>query len=139
MVKNSSSSGAEGKIEGGTGGTCPPPPPLLFSTRNKTAQAKIQKHNINKIYQIELRLKEMTYLMIIAETKKTFSTFQFFHWRYRYSRSGKLITAVWTSNLKKSKLCKFVNKSVCTLWKNKSNRNNKATESCFYKTANPEL
>ena len=26
MVKNSSSSGAGGKIEGGTGGTCPPPP-----------------------------------------------------------------------------------------------------------------
>ena len=27
MVKNSSSSGVEGKIESGTGGTCPPPPP----------------------------------------------------------------------------------------------------------------
>ena len=35
--------------------------------------------NANKIYQIELRLKEMTCLMSITETKKIFSAFQSFH------------------------------------------------------------
>ena len=43
------------------------------------AQVKQTKTKNIKIYQIELRLKEMTCLMIIAETKKTFSVFQFFH------------------------------------------------------------
>ena len=53
-----------------------PPPYFLWNC----AQVKHTKtNNINKIYQIELRLKEMTSLMIIAETKKTFSAFQFFH------------------------------------------------------------
>ena len=57
----------------------PLPPVLFFTRKKKCAQAKIEKRNINKIYQIELRLKEMTYLMIIAETKKTFNAFQFFN------------------------------------------------------------
>ena len=89
MAKDSSSSGTELKVAQETCTHPPPPPPQphpAFCT-----QTKIQKHNINKIYQIELRLKEMTYLqieltlkemtylMIIAETKKTFSTFRFFH------------------------------------------------------------
>ena len=52
------------------------PPPYYSWNR---AQVKHTNTNINKIYQIELRLKEMTYLMIIAETKKTSSAFQFFH------------------------------------------------------------
>ena len=56
-----------------------PLPPVLFLPEKKCAQAKTEKRNINKIYQIELRLKEMAYLMIIAETKKTFSAFQFFN------------------------------------------------------------
>ena len=55
-------------------GTIPPPTHPIFYQKKKCAQAKIEKCNINKIYQIELRLKEMTYLMI-----KTFSAFQFFN------------------------------------------------------------
>ena len=43
---------------------------------------KIQKHNKNKIYQIEPRLKEMTCLMTIAESNRAFSAFQFFHKHY---------------------------------------------------------
>ena len=46
------------------------------------------------IFQIEPRLKEMTCLMTVAETKKTFSTFQFFHKHYWNSDTGKLIVAV---------------------------------------------
>ena len=88
MAKDSSSSGTELRV---AQEACTHPPHPLQPHPAFRAQAKIQKHNINKIYQIELRLKEMTYLqieltlkemtylMIIAETKKTFSTFQFFH------------------------------------------------------------
>ena len=43
-------------------------------------QAK--KYNINKICQIKARFKKMTYLMTIAETKKTSSAFRFFHKNY---------------------------------------------------------
>ena len=42
--------------------------PLLFFPRKKIAHMrKIQKHNMNKIYQIEPRLKEMTCFMTIVE------------------------------------------------------------------------
>ena len=75
MAKNSPSSGAELRV---AQGACATSSPYILPEKN-CAQAKMQKHNINKIYQIELKLKEMTYLMIIAETKKTFSTFQFFY------------------------------------------------------------
>ena len=72
-------SGADlGGRRGSTGGTYPPPP-LFFPTKKIAHEKKIQKYNIDKIYQIELRLKGMTCLMIIAETKKAFSAFQFFH------------------------------------------------------------
>ena len=57
-------------------------PPLFFPRKKLCPCQKIQKHNINKIYQIEPRLKEMTCLMSIAETKRTFSAFQFFHKHY---------------------------------------------------------
>ena len=120
---------------GGTGGMCPP----AFCQKKNCAQGKMQKHNIIEIYQIELRLKEISYLIIIVETKKTFSAFQFFHQHYRYNGSGKLIAAVRASNLKRSKLWKFVNTSVCTLRKNKISVKNASNESCFYKAANPEL
>ena len=63
----------------GTRATCPPLPPHRYFFWN-FAQAKSTKtNNINKIHQTELRLKEMTYLVIVAETKKTFSVFQFYH------------------------------------------------------------
>ena len=52
--------------------------PLYFFW-NCTQLKHTKTSNINKIYQTELRLKEMTCLMTIAETKKTFSAFQFFH------------------------------------------------------------
>ena len=149
MAKDSSSSGTELRVAQ-EACTHPPPPaaPPSFC-----AQAKIQKYNINKIYQIELRLKEMTYLqieltlkemtylMIIAETKKTFSTFQFFHQHQRYTGSGKLITVVRVSNLKGQNYGHFLihQYKKKTLQKNKSSRKNEATESCFYKTANVEL
>ena len=55
----------------------PPPSPYFFWNRAQVKHTKTT--NTNKIYQIELRLKEMACLMIIAETKKTFSAFQFFH------------------------------------------------------------
>ena len=127
-----------------TGDTChspsiPPPVSPVFHQKKNCGQAKIQKYNINKIYQIELRLKEMTYLIFIVGAKKTFSAFQLFHWRYRYNGSGKLIAAVPASNLKRSDILKSVNTSLCTLRKNKSSGTNAATESSFYKTANPEL
>ena len=134
MVKNSSLSGVELRV---AQGACAPRP--IFYQKKNCAQVKIQKHNINKIYQIKLKLNEMTYLMIIAETKKTFSAFQFFHQHYRYNGSGKLIATVRASNLKRSELWKFVNTSVCTLRKNKSSVKNASNESCFYKAANPEL
>ena len=60
----------------------PPPFPPQFFLELRTS--KIYKTNINKIYLIKLRLKEMTCLMIIAKTKKTFSAFQLL-----YSGSGK--------------------------------------------------
>ena len=47
------------------------PPSPLFSPRKKLRTSK--KYSINKIYQINPRLKEMNCLMTIAETKKTFS------------------------------------------------------------------
>ena len=55
----------------------PPPPPYLFWNCAEVKHAKT--NNINNIYQIELRSKGITCLMIIAETKKTFSAFEFFH------------------------------------------------------------
>ena len=100
-----------------------PPSPIL-------SYKKIQKHNINKIYQIEPRLKEMNCLMTIAEIKKTFSTFQFFHKHYWNSGSGKLIAAVRDSNLKRSELWKFIT-SLCALRKNNSSGTKAATEGCF--------
>ena len=63
-------------------GHVPPPPRPQFFLELRTS--KIYKTNINKIYLIKLRLKEMTCLMIIAKTKKTFSAFQLL-----YSGSGK--------------------------------------------------
>ena len=49
------------------------PPPYFFWN---CAQVKNKKtNNINKIYQTELRLKEMTCLLIVAETKETLSAF----------------------------------------------------------------
>ena len=53
----------------------PHPFPYFFQEKNKLEQ-KIQKHNINKIYQIESRLKEIICLTTIAETKNTFSAVQ---------------------------------------------------------------
>ena len=73
---------------------------------------KIQKHNINKIHGIEPRVKEMTYLMTIIETKKTFSTFQLFRNYYWNNSSEKLIAAVRDSNLKRLELWKFIT-SLC--------------------------
>ena len=73
---------------------------------------KIQKHNINKIHGIEPRVKEMTYLMTIIETKKTFSTFQLFRNYYWNNGSEKLIAAVRDSNLKRLELWKFIT-SLC--------------------------
>ena len=64
-----------GRGGGDTSGMYPP----AFCQKKNFAQAKIQKHNIIEIYQIELRLKEISYLITIVETKKTFSAFQFFH------------------------------------------------------------
>ena len=52
----------------------PHPPPTIFLQIKNFAQAKIQKYNIKKIYQVELRLKETTCLKIIPEAKKTFNT-----------------------------------------------------------------
>ena len=40
--------------------------------------------------------------MTIAETKKTFSAFQFFHKNYWNNSSGKLIATVRSSNLNKT-------------------------------------
>ena len=99
---------------------------------------KIQKHNVNKIYQIEPRLTEMTCLMTIAETKMTFSAFQFFHEHYWNSGSGKLIAAVRASNLTRSGLWKSIT-TLCALQKNNSSGTKAVTEGCFQKTANPEL
>ena len=59
---------------GGAQGSRARPPPTMFLQIKNFAQAKIQKYNIKKIYQVELRLKEMTSLKIIAEAKKTFNT-----------------------------------------------------------------
>ena len=66
-------------------------PPLIFLEKNFEQAKQYKKHNANKIYQIEPRLKEITCLMTIGKTKKTFSAFQFFHKRYWNSSSGKLI------------------------------------------------
>ena len=72
----------------------------------------------------------MTCLMTIAETKKTFSAFQFFDKHYWNSGSGKLIAAVRVSNLKMSELWKSIT-SLCTLQKIKSGGTKGATEGCF--------
>ena len=51
-------------------------PALLLVPRQKIMhKQKIQKHNLNKIYLTKPRLKEITWFMIIAETKNTFSYF----------------------------------------------------------------
>ena len=119
---------------GDTRGHVPP----YFSLEKNCAQAKIQKRNVTKIYQIEPRSIKMTCLMSIAETKKTSSAFQFFHKHYWNSDSGKLITAVRASNLKRSGLWKSI-ATLCALRKNNSNVTKATTEGCFQKTANPEL
>ena len=75
LIKRQSETGAD--LGGGHRGHVPSP--RIFSQKKIPHKQKIQKHNINKICQIELRLKEMTCLMIIPKTKKTFSAFQFFH------------------------------------------------------------
>ena len=54
-------------------------PPYFFLEKKLPTSKKIKKYNINEIYQEKPRLKEMTCLMTIAETKKTFSAFRFFH------------------------------------------------------------
>ena len=61
----------------------------------------------------------MTCLMTIAETKRTFSAFQFFHKDYWNNGSGKLVEAVWASNLKRSELWKSI-RLLCVLRKNNS-------------------
>ena len=66
--------GGEG-AEGARAHLAPPD----FSKKKIVHKQKMQKHNINKIYQIELRSKEMTCLIIIAETKDTFSAFKLSH------------------------------------------------------------
>ena len=53
------------------------PLPYLFPEK-KMRTSKKWKNNINQIYQIKLRLKGMTCLMLIAEAKNTFSAFKFF-------------------------------------------------------------
>ena len=52
------------------------PPPFFLELRTSKTY-KNKQHNTPT--PIELRLKEMACLMIIADTKKTFSAFQFFH------------------------------------------------------------
>ena len=89
-------------LEGGNGGQEAPPSFLFFPRKNIADKEKIHKRNINKIYQVEPTLKEMTCLMTIAETKKTFSTFQFFHKNYWNNGSGKLIAAIRSSKLNKT-------------------------------------
>ena len=65
------------------------------------------KTQLNKIYQTELRLKEMISLKIIAKTNKT--SFSNSYW---YDGSGKLIAAVRVSNLKRSELWKSITKTI---------------------------
>ena len=62
-----------------TGSTCSPPPSPRYFSWNCAQVKNTKTNNINQIYPTELRLKEMTCSMIIAETKNTFSAFQFFH------------------------------------------------------------
>ena len=104
------------------------------------AEQLITLHQVidNKIYQIEPKSKEMTCLMIIAETKKTFSAFQFFHKHCWNNGSGKLIAAVQASNLKRSELWKST-ASLCALRKNNTSETKAVTERCFQKTANSDL
>ena len=92
----------------------PPPSFLFFPRKNIADKEKIHKRNINKIYQVEPTLKEMTCLMTIAETKKTFITFQFFHKYYKNNGLGKLIATVKTSNLKRSNFWKSIT-TLCAL------------------------
>ena len=113
---------------------CPP----IFPLKKIAQKQKIQKHDVNKIYQMEPRLKKMTCLMTIAKTKKTSSAFQYFHKHYWNSNSGKLIAAVRASNLKRSGLWKSI-ATLCVLQKNNRNGTKATTEGCFQKTANPEL
>ena len=71
-------------------GTRPP----FFPRKKITHKQKIPKHNTIIIFQIEPRLKEMNYLMTVAETETTFSAFQFFHKHNWNNVSGKVIVAV---------------------------------------------
>ena len=100
-------------LEGGTEGARSPSLTPIFSIFIADKE-KIHKPNINKIYQVEPTLKEMTCLMTIAETKKTFSTFQFFHKYYKNNGLGKLIATVQTSNLKRSDFWKSIT-TLCAL------------------------
>ena len=97
-------------LERGTGGYVAPSPPI-FSRKNIADKEKIHKRNINKIYQVEPTLKEMTCLMTIAETKKTFITF---HKYCKNNGPGKLIATVQTSNLKRSDFWKSIT-TLCAL------------------------
>ena len=93
---------------GGHGGHSPPTFPLFFDWKNIVHKQKIQKQNINKVYQTEPGSGEMTCLMTIAETKTTFSAFHFFHKHYWNNGSGKLIAAVQASNLRMLELWKSI-------------------------------
>ena len=105
-------------------------PPLIFPRKKLRTSKKIQKHNVSKISQIETRLKEITRLMTIAETKKTNSAFQFFHKHYWNGGSGKLIAAVQASNLRRSELWQSI-ATLCALRKNNSSGMKAASEECF--------
>ena len=104
---------------------------LPYFLQEKIARKqKIQKHNVNKICPVEPSLKEMTCLMTIAETKQTFSAFQFSHKHYWNRVSGKLIAAARASDFKRSELWKSI-KTLCALRKNHSSRTKAATEASF--------
>ena len=90
----------------------PTPPPPCYCFQNCAQVKNTKTNNINKIYPTELRLKEMTCSMIIAETIKP-------------------------SNSSINSICITVQES--PLRKNNSSGTKAATERCFQKTANPEL
>ena len=104
--------------------------PLFIPRKNIVRKQKLQKHNINKIYQREPRLGEMTCLMTIAETNMIFSAFQFFDKHYWNNDLGKLIAAAQASTLKRSESWKSLT-SLCALQKNNSRWTKAVTGRCF--------
>ena len=78
----------------------------------------------------DCKLKEMTCLLTIAQTKNTFSAFKFFHKHYWNSGSRKLIAAVRGSNLKSLELWKSIT-WLYALRKNNSSDTKAASERCF--------